>query len=125
MCARAQGLFLTFHPLTVTTQLFQPRDDDVGEGHGANYFSSLFWSFETDESWCAIQCCVYRRIFHYTDNLIIVLLTAIVTLLPIMIAEGRRRQFLSLALSTAHTRETRHCERPQALQIEIHGILFF
>jgi len=107
MCARAQGLLSTFHPLTVTTQLFQPRDDGVGEGHGANYSSSLFRSFETDEPWRAIQRCVYRRIFHYTDNLIIVLLIAIVTLLPIMIAgddrEGRRRQFLPLALSTTHT----------------------
>lgn len=44
------------------------------------------------------------RLPHYTDNLIIVSLTAAVTLLPIMIAgdgrQGRRRRFLPLALST-------------------------
>jgi len=93
MCARAQSLFSTFHPLTVTTQLFQPRDDGVGEGHSANYFSSLFRSFETDEPWRAIQRCVYRRILHYTNNLIIVLLTAIVTSAD----NDRRRQAMTIS----------------------------
>lgn len=80
MCACAS--LPTFHLLTVTMQLFQPRHDGVSEGHGVNYFPSLFWSSESRP-----------RTPHYSDNLIIVSLTEAVTgLLMIMIASSRTKR---------------------------------
>ncbi|EFN69661.1 hypothetical protein EAG_11998 [Camponotus floridanus] len=56
-------------------------DTMVSEGHGANYFPSLFWSSESRP-----------RTPHYSDNLIIVSLTEAVTGPLIMIASSQTKR---------------------------------
>jgi len=69
--ARSRSLLPTFHPLTVTMQLFQPRDDGVGGSWRKLLFESL------PELLLAPRTLPRTR--HYPDNLIIVSLTAVIS----------------------------------------------
>jgi len=90
-------------------------------------FRESFPEFRDETSHGARSTLLRILTLHYTDNLIIVSLTAAVTLLPIMIigdsCEGSRRQFLPLAFSMighcldSATWATRHCKRSKVLQM--------